>query len=176
MRKSKLISYIILLIILLYGISFSILFFVISDSILKTIGSIRIPYDYYYGDLDPSSPRLDFSFKIKNMGFTEITDFSVSISEDLIYFEQFNNTEKRVTIFHQLEYYGTIPPMKDYIRLFSGIETNFNKVFLSDFWDKANFSKGVKDLLTIEIKARTFFGILPFRILIEDFCAVCGGL
>jgi len=175
-KRTKLISYILLIIILIYGLSFSILFIIVSNSVLKTIGSIRIPYDYYLGNLDPSNPELEFSFRIKNMGFTDIADFSISVSEDLLFFEQLNETERRVTIFHQIEYYGTISPMKNFIRIFVGNDTNFNKVVLNNFWDKVNLSKGVRDLLTIEMKGYTFFGLVPFKILIDDFCIVCGGL
>ena len=175
MKRSHLISYIFLLVILIFGSCFSIVFYLVSESVIKTIGSIRIPGGYFFSDYDSVNPRVELNFSITNKGFTDISEFSINISGEILYFEKVNATVKRVKVFQRKEYYGFIAPGKIYTSIFNVDSGDFYMDRIDEFWDKANMSLGVYDYLTIEIKGRFFFGIVPFKAFIDSLCVTCGG-
>ncbi|MFW9989351.1 MAG: hypothetical protein ACFFC3_11905 [Candidatus Odinarchaeota archaeon] len=174
MKRSQFISIILLTIILVYGLTYSLVFILISNSLLNTIGSIRIPNGYYYSDLEVQNPVLEFSFRIDNNAFIDINELYVNIIEYVLFFENYNNTEKRLLVFQENKIYNRIPAGQSYEDFFIGNKSNFDNNSLKNFLTNINATKGIRTLLDIEIGGSLYYKLVPFQVKFKDFCPTCG--
>ncbi|MFX0009431.1 MAG: hypothetical protein ACFE9R_03880 [Candidatus Hermodarchaeota archaeon] len=172
-KKTKRISYFLLIIIFIFSIILSSLFSSLVTSVNKTIGSISIPNNYFYSDYNITKPQFEIGFSIKNEGFTKISSLRINVSEDIVYFNNF--TETRVNIFQKVLYIGKVGPHTLYSNIIIGEINNFKINALEDYWEFANASLGVSEYLNIEIKCKFFYGLIPFKVLIGPLCLSCLG-
>ena len=173
LERSQKVSLILLLSVFIASFSFAIVYSIASYLVIKTIGSVQIPSGHYLNDLDPANPQFEISFKLTNKLFTDITDFSIFISEDLVYHEMDNNTEKRVNIFNKQIFFGKIAIGKKYSKIFFGNYSDFDISNLIDFSNNANMSKEIKMFLDIHISGKTLWNLVPFDVKITDLCPTC---
>lgn len=170
-KKTKKISYGFFICIFIFSISLSLLFTSVVNSVNETIGSIRIPNNYFFSDFDLENPQFEIAFSLKNEGFTQISDLSINISEDIVYFN--NQTEIKVNIFQKFLFIGRVNPHAVYSSIVSGEFSNFKIDALEEFWDSANMSIGVYEYLNVEIKCKFFYKLVPFRTVIGPICLSC---
>ena len=175
MKKTRIIGYLILIIVLFASISLSVLFSLVSTSLLSTIKTVRIPDTFIITDLDPVDPRFNLSFSISNRGVTEIKGFYVEISEVLVYSNKYNNSPEEIIVFQKKSNFKSIPSGKTLNGFFSGDETDYLLDNLNIFWDSVNVTIGYYEILNIVVGGRFFFGLVPFKLSIESFCITCIG-
>lgn len=168
LEKKKKISYLLLIVILLYGCISTLLFLTVSNSLIETILSIEMPDGYFYINFDPSDPELDMSFSITNVGYYDIDDFSLRLSMDLACFDKNNATKFYKNVFKKEQNYGCIPLRSYYYNVFSGDSTCFNKSALEDFLNNVNLNRSAYLLFDYSISGKYYFNIVPFDIEIRN--------
>jgi hypothetical protein len=173
MKKYKLFSRILLLVILIYGFVFASLFLSLSYSLFRTLNGIIIPDDFFLVSLVPSDPLLRVSYKIPNQGVSEISDLKIDFKVSINYYENFNNSERKEEIFFKSESIKRINPLKTYKAFIEGGLEYFNTSQILAFWNNANLSMPVFYLLSIKISGRYGFGTIPFKIIIDEFNPEC---
>jgi hypothetical protein len=173
-KKSKLVSLTFFIFILVYGLSFSVLFSFAMNSVFNIIKSVKVPDGYYISNLDPSDPRFETSFSIRNEGFTEITDLSINISESILYFENNSSEVCKIKIFQKQIIIGNVMQGAAFTRIIHINYSDFNIGLLSTFESTANFSLGYQEILDIDIQGRYFNKLIPFKISINSLCLTCG--
>ncbi len=153
----------------------------VSTSLYDTIESISIPDDYIYVSLHPSIPELEMSYYMRNYGIYDLSDLTVNVSLDLIYFEQHTDLERQAKVFSKSEIMN-VPPMNHIEGIFVGGIENFDTESMAIFWNTVNESREVRYLFTFEIDGKYCFGTIPFSIYFQDFgfeeesgCDNCGG-
>ena len=171
--KKKLVSYSLILIISIYSLSFTILYYSISTSLSKTLETLYLPDNYFIVNPDPSSPDLRISFSITNKGFHDLTQFQIDLSLDLYYTEKSNNNEKNAQIFSKIESYSKISPKETYRDTFQGNYDSFNISALENFVESVNVNKSITYLMNVKISGKYYFDIVPFSIVLENFNLTC---
>ncbi len=179
MKRTKFVSYILLLGIIVYGLSFSIIFITASNAFYHTIRSISIPDEYFITILDPENPEFIMSYRVENKGLYYLTEFRVNISMDLIYNNTTNNTE-RINIFSGKEKLDDVAPLQRVQGEFYKDNDSFNIVNLEYYWSTVANSSDTRFIFDFEIEGRYCLNLLYFSIQIDDFefvdeeCPNCG--
>jgi len=173
-KKSRLISYLLLVIILVYGLSFSILFSFALDSVFSIIKSVKVPNGYYLSDLDPLDPKFEVAFYIDNRGFWDISGFSIDISESILYFENNNSEPTSSLVFQKQVFIGKILSGRIFSDIIHSNYSDFNIGLLEDFANTVNMSRGIYEFLSVSIRGKYFIGLIPFKVLVDSLCLTCG--
>lgn len=173
MNKSKLVSKVLLLVILIYGFVFAGLFLSLSYSLHMTLSGINIPDDYFLVSLVPNDPLLKASYRIPNQGISEISNLKIDFKVAIQYYENYNNSERKEDLFYKREIVKRISPLKNYRGFIEGDSEYFNKSKILTFWNNANLSMPVFYLLSINISGRYGFGMIPFSIKMNEFNPEC---
>ncbi|MFX1312266.1 MAG: hypothetical protein ACFFHD_06605 [Promethearchaeota archaeon] len=168
LERKKKISYLLLIIILLYGFISTLLFLAVSNSLIDTILSIEMPDDYFYINFNPSEPELEISFSITNFGFSDINDFSINLTMSLVYYNENNEKKSHEKIFSRKQNFGRISLRQSYYNTFYGDPSYFNKSALEAFWIKVNLNKSVYTLFDLSVSGRYYFNMVPFDIEIKN--------
>jgi len=175
MGKHKLVSRSLLLIIVIYSVIFASVVFSLSASVFKTIENMKIP-DHLMVSLVPEDPLLQASYKIPNKGFSDISNLVIDLKVDLCYSEEYTNNEIREQLFFKSETVTKINPWQNYEATLEGGSEYFNVTVIELFWDNVNFSRPVFYLLDINITGSFWFGMIPFKVIIDDLnpdCPTC---
>ncbi|MFW9821593.1 MAG: hypothetical protein ACFFE4_01575 [Candidatus Thorarchaeota archaeon] len=172
MEKKKLVNRVLLFVMIIYSLVFTGLFLSLSGSLNRVINDISIPDDYFLVSLEPSSPLLRVSYRVANEGF-DITSIIIDFKVDLLYNENYNNTERRDIIFLKREIVTKINPWQNYRAFIEGGDGFFNIVNLNHFWANANLSRSVFFIFDINITGKYWLGFIPFTIQIKNFNPKC---
>ncbi len=147
MKRKIFISYLLISSILIYSLSFTILFYSVLASLYQTIESIKIPDSYFIINPSSESPDVKISFSISNNGYFELNRFRINLSLDLRYYEEYSNKIKNATFFKKVENYGPISPRKTYYDVIQGNQEDFNISVLENFEAFVNTSKEINYLI-----------------------------
>jgi len=123
--------------------------------------------------LVPSDPLLRASYKIPNKGISDISNLRIDFKVSIQYYENYNNSERREGIFYKIENVKKINPWENYKGFIEGGSEYFNTSNILSFWDNANLSMPVFYILDINITGRYCLGIIPFKIMINNFNPEC---
>ena len=173
MKKQKLVSIILLLAILIYSIIFAGLFYSLSVSVFKTVGSISIPDKVLLISLVPENPSLRASYRISNKGFSDISNIIIDFKLDLNYFELDNENETRENLFFKSEKINRINPWQNYESSIEGGPEYFNTTNLFYFWNNVDLNKPFFYILNIKFTGKYCLGIIPFKLIIKDLNPEC---
>lgn len=168
MSRKKLVGNFLLLVILIYSIVFISVFFSLSISLFKTIGSINIPDKYLSISLVSENPSLNASYSISNKGFSDTSNLVIDFKVDLYYFELYNENGTRENLFFKTEKVKKVNPWQHYESVIKGDADYFNKPNLFYFWNNVNLSKPFSYILDINITGKYCLGFIPFKIIIND--------
>ncbi|MFW9823922.1 MAG: hypothetical protein ACFFE4_13340, partial [Candidatus Thorarchaeota archaeon] len=160
---------------LIVCVIFSVLFSLVSTSLLETIRSIKVPDDYVQRDLNPEEPEFILSFSITNRGSADILDFYINISEVVIFVDKNSKNPKETVIFSHLVRFGQIPPGKSFKGIFSIGYSEFFIENLNNFWNTMDKTLGYFEELNINLGGKYFLGLVPFKLSIDSYCISCLG-
>ena len=164
MEKSRKIGLIILIIILIYSISFGGFFYYLTSSAIQIIESIRIPNGYFNMTLDPEDPHIELPYQISNPGIYEIFDLEIDMELNVKFLEKLSTRSLQLKVFEKLERIGKLNSYMIYNDKIIGEFQDFNQTNLNFFDDFANFSCPIEYLINLEIKGEYFYHQVPFKI------------
>ena len=91
-----------------------------------------------------------------------------------MYFENNNSEATRSLIFQKQIFIGKIVSGKAFSDIIHSNYSDFNIELLEDFANTVNMSRGIYEFLSVNIRGKYFFGLIPFKVLINWLCLTCG--
>jgi len=166
--KSQVLSAFMLVLIVSYSFVFFCLFTSLVISLSNTIESITLPSGYLNATISSSQPEFEISFSARNTGFYEITDLRIELEFDVEFFENESSNADRVSIFQKALVVSSIQPNTFYEGLIIVEPDEFNLTSITSLEQKANYSRQINSLLSVDIWGRYFYHIILFEISLRN--------
>ena len=157
-----------LVLIVSYSFVFFCLFTSLVISLSNTIESITLPSGYLNATISSSQPEFEISFSVRNTGFYEITDLRIELEFDAEFFENESSNADRVSIFQKALVVPSIQPNTFYEGLIIVDLDEFNLTSITSLEQKANYSRQINSLLSVDIWGKYFFSIISFEISLRN--------
>ena len=177
-RKIKLL---LISIIIIYFMSFSITFFVVSSSFYYSITRIHIPDDYLLITLDPSSPRFETSYTIYNKDGLDFTELNLNLTVKLEYIENVTYSLLKQKLFNKFLKLN-IPAFTIVSDILIGSNECFYYDTIQEYWNTVANTTEIRFFMDLDISGKYCLGTIPFHLSIKDFevgkssgCENCGG-
>lgn len=180
-KNPKKLKLLLLSIIIIYFVSFSLGFFIVSNSFYNSITRIYIPDDYMLMSLDPNNPRFEASYTIYNKNGFDFTTLEMNMTMKVEYVENVTFSTVKAEVFNKLLTIH-VPAFTVVSDIFLGGNESFNLLQLQEYWDTVANVTETKMIMDLDISGRYCLGTIPFYIKIRNFevgksngCENCGG-
>jgi hypothetical protein len=140
-NRSKIVGYIFIFVIIVYGLVSSIWLLNVSSSIFNTIGSISLPNGYFYARLNPVDPELNLAFGVTNCGYYDLNELGLHITFDIQYYQDYTDLQVQSRIFTKNITFGVIRPFQSMNLNITSELNEFNITALNIFYSSVNNSK-----------------------------------
>jgi hypothetical protein len=146
-NRSKIVGYLFIVVIIIYGLASGLWLFSISNSIFDTIGSISLPNGYFYARLDPADPEFNIAFGVTNCGYYDLNGLDLQISFDIQYYQNYTDLQVQSKVFAKNVTFGIIRPFQSMNLNITSELIDFNITALNGFYSSANHSRHIRYLL-----------------------------
>lgn len=167
-EKSRLISYLLLIVIIFYSLIFSFFFTSLVFSLSGVIESIALPSGYLNATINSIQPEFEISLSVRNTGLYEVNSMRIELEFDIEFYENDTLSTNRVNIFQKSMSIGKIASNSIYEEVIIVEPEEFNFTSISIYENNANFSRQISSLLNVDINGKYFFNMVLFEISLKN--------
>ena len=127
-----------------------------------------MPSGYLNATINSSQPEFELSFSVRNVGLYEVNDMRIELGFDIEFYENESLELNRVKVFQKLSKVSRIQSNVFYEGIIIVKPSEFNLTSITTFENRANFSRQINSLLSVNIKGKYFFNIILFEISLKN--------
>lgn len=149
---------------IVFGFLLSMLFGSAITGVVDTVATIRFPFSIIKKDYNASNPWIEYSFFVRNENVFDLISFQASISIDILYFNESDDSQIRRRIYEKTSMYYNTPSGASLFYLINGTSENFYLIELENFWSFADLNKSVSSLFHASFKGIYLSGLVSFNL------------